>query len=40
MAQTIEAGDHTLFPADIVEAGVQNDLDALDLPETGGHYGG
>lgn len=40
VAQTLDAGDHTLFLADIVEAGVQNDLGALDLTETGWHYGG
>jgi len=37
---TVDAGDHTLFLADVVEAGVQNDLAALDLAETGWHYGG
>ena len=40
VVQTLEAGDHTLFLADVVEAGVQNDLGALDLTETGWHYGG
>lgn len=38
--QTMDAGDHTLFLAEIIEAGVQNDLEALDLAETGWHYGG
>lgn len=38
--QAIDAGDHTLFLADIVEAGVQNDLEPLDLAQTGWHYGG
>jgi len=38
--QAIDAGDHTLFLADIVEAGVQNDLELLDLAQTGWHYGG
>lgn len=36
----LDAGDHTLFLAEIVEAGVQNDLSALDMAETGWHYGG
>jgi flavin reductase (DIM6/NTAB) family NADH-FMN oxidoreductase RutF len=40
VCETIDAGDHTLFLADIVEVGVQNDLPALDLDETGWHYGG
>lgn len=40
VVQTLDAGDHTFFLADIVEAGVQNDLDPLTLTETGWHYGG
>jgi flavin reductase (DIM6/NTAB) family NADH-FMN oxidoreductase RutF len=40
VVQAIDAGDHTLFLADVVEAGVQNDLEPLDLAETGWHYGG
>jgi hypothetical protein len=36
----LDAGDHTLFLADIIEAGVQSDLPALSLDETGWHYGG
>jgi flavin reductase (DIM6/NTAB) family NADH-FMN oxidoreductase RutF len=40
VVQTIDAGDHTLFLADVVEAGVQNDREALDLAATGWHYGG
>jgi flavin reductase (DIM6/NTAB) family NADH-FMN oxidoreductase RutF len=40
VAQSLDAGDHTLFLADIVGAGVQNGLGALDLAETGWHYGG
>jgi flavin reductase (DIM6/NTAB) family NADH-FMN oxidoreductase RutF len=40
VVQTLDAGGHTLFLADIVEAGVQNDLGALDLAETGWYYGG
>ena len=40
VVQRLDAGDHTLFLADIVEAGVQNHLGALDLTETGWHYGG
>jgi flavin reductase (DIM6/NTAB) family NADH-FMN oxidoreductase RutF len=38
--QTLDAGDHTLFLADILAAGIQNDLDALTIDETGWHYGG
>ena len=38
--EVLEAGDHTLFLADILEAGVQNDLSPLDMSETGWHYGG
>jgi flavin reductase (DIM6/NTAB) family NADH-FMN oxidoreductase RutF len=38
--QKLNAGDHTFFLAAIVEAGVQNDRTALDLAETGWHYGG
>lgn len=38
--QIFDAGDHTLFLADIVAAGIQNDLDALTMDETGWHYGG
>lgn len=40
VAQTLDTGDHTLFLADIVEAGVQSDLAVLSLAETGWHYGG
>jgi flavin reductase (DIM6/NTAB) family NADH-FMN oxidoreductase RutF len=40
VAGVLEAGDHTLFLADVIEAGVQNELAALDLKETGWHYGG
>ena len=40
VVQEIDAGDHSLFLADIVAAGVQNDLAALSLAETGWHYGG
>jgi flavin reductase (DIM6/NTAB) family NADH-FMN oxidoreductase RutF len=38
--EAIDAGDHTLFLADVVEAGLQNDLEPLDLAETGWQYGG
>ena len=38
--QTFDTGDHTLFLADILSAGIQNDLDALTMVETGWHYGG
>lgn len=38
--QTFDAGDHTLFLADILAAGIQNDLDALTMDETGWRYGG
>jgi len=40
VAQTIDAGDHTLFLADIVEAGVQHEMPALTMAETTWHYGG
>ena len=40
VVQKLDAGDHTFFLSDIVEAGVQHDLAALDLAETGWHYGG
>jgi flavin reductase (DIM6/NTAB) family NADH-FMN oxidoreductase RutF len=40
VVQAIDAGDHTLFLADVVEAGVQNDLEPLDLAQTGWRYGG
>lgn len=40
VVHTLDAGDHTFFLADIVEAGVQNELDPLTLVETGWHYGG
>jgi flavin reductase (DIM6/NTAB) family NADH-FMN oxidoreductase RutF len=40
VAESVDAGDHTLFLADIVEAGVQNDLEGLTLRETAWHYGG
>ncbi len=36
----LDAGDHTLFLADIVEAGLQNDLPPLRLEETPWNYGG
>jgi flavin reductase (DIM6/NTAB) family NADH-FMN oxidoreductase RutF len=38
--EVVDAGDHSLFLADIVEAGVQNDQPALALTDTGWHYGG
>ena len=38
--QIIDAGDHTLFLADIIAAGIQNELAALTMDETGWHYGG
>lgn len=38
--QTFDAGDHTIFLADIIMAGIQNDLAALTMDETGWHYGG
>lgn len=40
VSEMIDAGDHTLFLADIVEAGVQNDLPPLGMDEAGWHYGG
>jgi flavin reductase (DIM6/NTAB) family NADH-FMN oxidoreductase RutF len=40
VVETLNAGDHTFFLADIVDACVQNDLAGLALAETGWHYGG
>jgi flavin reductase (DIM6/NTAB) family NADH-FMN oxidoreductase RutF len=40
VVDTLNAGDHTIVLADIVEAGVQNELPILDLAQTGYHYGG
>lgn len=40
VVQTLDAGDHTFFLADIVAAGTQNELGALTMAETGWHYGG
>jgi flavin reductase (DIM6/NTAB) family NADH-FMN oxidoreductase RutF len=40
VVDSLDAGDHSLFLADIAEAGVQNDLGALDLTQTNWHYGG
>jgi flavin reductase (DIM6/NTAB) family NADH-FMN oxidoreductase RutF len=40
VVEMLDAGDHTLFLADIIEAGVQSDLPALSLDETGWRYGG
>jgi flavin reductase (DIM6/NTAB) family NADH-FMN oxidoreductase RutF len=40
VAETLDAGDHTLFLADIVEAGLQHDLPMLTLADTPWHYGG
>jgi len=40
VVQAVDAGDHTLFVADVVEAGIQNDLELLDLAQTGWQYGG
>ena len=37
---SLNAGDHTLFLAEVVEAGVQHDLPPLRLEETAWHYGG
>lgn len=39
VVQELDAGDHTFFLADIVAAGVENELDPLTLAETGWHYG-
>jgi flavin reductase (DIM6/NTAB) family NADH-FMN oxidoreductase RutF len=40
VVQTVDAGDHTLFLANIIAAGIQNELPALTMDETGWHYGG
>jgi flavin reductase (DIM6/NTAB) family NADH-FMN oxidoreductase RutF len=40
VVEMLDAGDHTVVLADIVEAGVQNDLGILDLAQTNWHYGG
>ena len=39
-AEVLDAGDHSFFLADIVEASVQNEQAALALTDTGWHYGG
>jgi flavin reductase (DIM6/NTAB) family NADH-FMN oxidoreductase RutF len=38
--EVLDAGDHSLVLADIVEAGVHDDRLALNLVDTGWHYGG
>jgi flavin reductase (DIM6/NTAB) family NADH-FMN oxidoreductase RutF len=40
VVEAIDAGDHTIFLADVVEAGIQNDLEPLDLAQTGWKYAG
>ena len=40
VVKTLDAGDHTIVLADVVEAGIQNDLAILDLAQTGYTYGG
>lgn len=40
VVEPVDAGDHTLFLAEVVAAGVHDDRNALSLPETGWHYGG
>ncbi len=40
VVESLNAGDHTLFLAEIVEAGLQNDLPPLRLDDTEWHYGG
>ncbi|HSJ52435.1 MAG TPA: flavin reductase family protein [Anaerolineae bacterium] len=37
---SLDAGDHTLFLADVIEAGVGGEGEALTLADTGWHYGG
>jgi flavin reductase (DIM6/NTAB) family NADH-FMN oxidoreductase RutF len=40
VVESLDAGDHTFFLADIVDAGVQNDLAPLVMADTGWNYGG
>jgi flavin reductase (DIM6/NTAB) family NADH-FMN oxidoreductase RutF len=40
VAEIVDAGDHTIVLADILDAGVQNDMPILDLAGTGWQYGG
>ena len=40
VVESLDAGDHTFFLADIVDAGVQNDLPPLVMADTGWNYGG
>lgn len=40
VVQPLDAGDHTLFLAEIVGAGMRDDRSALSLLEMGWHYGG
>jgi flavin reductase (DIM6/NTAB) family NADH-FMN oxidoreductase RutF len=40
VVESLDAGDHTFFLADIVAVGVQNDLAPLAMADTGWHYGG
>jgi flavin reductase (DIM6/NTAB) family NADH-FMN oxidoreductase RutF len=40
VVEMLDAGDHTMVLADIVEAGVQNELGILDLAQTSWKYGG
>jgi flavin reductase (DIM6/NTAB) family NADH-FMN oxidoreductase RutF len=40
VVESLDAGDHTFFLADIVDAGVQNDLAPLAMADTGWNYGG
>ena len=40
VVDSLDAGDHTIVLADIVEAGIQHDLALLDLAQAGYSYGG
>ncbi len=40
VVQEIEAGDHSLFLADVIAAGLQGEASILSLADTKWHYGG
>jgi flavin reductase (DIM6/NTAB) family NADH-FMN oxidoreductase RutF len=40
VVKTLNAGDHTIVLADVIDAGIQNELSILDLAQTGYTYGG
>jgi flavin reductase (DIM6/NTAB) family NADH-FMN oxidoreductase RutF len=40
VAGALDSGDHTLFLGEVVDAGIQGEMEALTLADTGWHYGG